>query len=73
MFTTRQRRCGKVMFFTHACLSIHWGGRGEVGGGHVTITITHDVLDLTVQGSPPLLTWDRMTPPLDMGSSCDPC
>ena len=30
----------------------------------MTITITRDVLDLTVQGPPPPLTWDRMRHPL---------
>ena len=41
-FTARQRSCGKVVFFSHARLSIV--------GSHVTIT--YYALDLTIQGLP---------------------
>ena len=42
--------------FSHVCLSV------ILSGGCPHVTITHDALDLTIQGNP------RPWPPIDMGS-----
>ena len=42
IFTSCQRICGEVNYFSHVCLSVH-------GESHVTIT--HDAFYRTVQGS----------------------
>ena len=46
IITARQQSCGKVMFTVVSVCEQVWG----MGGSHVTIT--HDVLDHTIQGPP---------------------
>ena len=64
LVTDRQRSCGKVMFLlVSVCLFM---GREEV----LNVTITHDTLDLTLQGpSPRHQIWDY--PPVLSSSASD--